>query len=420
MQKLSIPANPDGVTYIYATQGENKARTYQITVIDISGQPVELEGTTAFFYVQKGSKGQNVVQIPMAIQGNTATVTMTSGACDVPGDNPCWVQVIKPDIYDLRVDGLILRVQPCNIDGAGEASAEFGALTKLIVQAKQAIEETNTAAGQATAAAGSANTAADTANTAAGQATAAAGSANTAASVANTAAGQATDAAQAAQTKGDYAQTQGNAAKAIIDQWQGLDASNLVPDTRTINAKPLSANITLSAADVGAQPQTAARNTIVKADASGNLVAAEEGKDFLKPKSTALVNAVYPVGSIYISVTNTNPSSLFGGTWAAFGTGRTLVGVDTTQNEFNTVQKTGGAKTHTLTLSQIPPHSHKTVEKRGYAFYGGERVYEPAGPASGTGYATDPNFLNTGSAGSGEAHNNLQPYITVYMWRRTA
>lgn len=169
--------------------------------------------------------------------------------------------------------------------------------------------------------------------------------------------------------------------------------------------------------DIGAQPQTAARGVIVKADASGNLVPAEAGKDFLKPNSTALFNAVYPVGSIYISVTNTKPSYFFGGTWAAFGTGRTLVGVDTTQNEFNTVQKTGGSKTHTLTLSQIPPHSHKTVEKMGYIFYGGERA---AGPAEGNGYATDSNTLNTGSAGGGEAHNNLQPYITVYMWRRIA
>ena len=172
-----------------------------------------------------------------------------------------------------------------------------------------------------------------------------------------------------------------------------------------------------SPTDIGAQPKTVARGIIVKADASGNLVPAEEGKDFLKPNSTALVNAVYPVGSIYISVTNTNPAYLFGGTWAAFGTGRTLVGVDTTQNEFNTVQKTGGSKTHTLTLSQIPPHSHKTVEKMGYIFYGGERA---AGPAEGNGYATDSNTLNTGSAGGGEAHNNLQPYITVYMWRRIA
>ena len=58
---------------------------------------------------------------------------------------------------------------------------------------------------------------------------------------------------------------------------------------------------------------------------------------------------MYPVGSIYISVTNTNPGTIFGGTWVAFGTGRTLVGIDTSQTEFNTVQKTGGEKTHTLT-----------------------------------------------------------------------
>lgn len=59
---------------------------------------------------------------------------------------------------------------------------------------------------------------------------------------------------------------------------------------------------------------------------------------------------VWPVGSIYISVNNTNPSTYFGGTWEAFGTGRCLVGVDTSQSEFNTVMKTGGEKNIPLLL----------------------------------------------------------------------
>ena len=271
MQKLIIPANPDGATYIYASQGENKARSYEITIIDISGQPVVLNGTTVVFYV---NKRKNIVQIPMKIEGNTATVTLTSGACDVPGDHPCWVQVVKPDTYDLRVDGLVLRVQACNIEGAVDTSDEWGELTQLIVQAQQAIEGANNAAGQAETAAGSANTAADTANSAAGTANTAASNAESAATAANNAASQAAAAASDAQTKGDYAQSQGDTVKAIIEQWEGVGLDDFVPITRTINDKPLSGDITLSPVDIGAQPQTAARNTMVKADASGTLVAA--------------------------------------------------------------------------------------------------------------------------------------------------
>ena len=137
------------------------------------------------------------------------------------------------------------------------------------------------------------------------------------------------------------------------------------------------------------------------------------------------LNYVYPVGSIYISINATNPTNLFGGTWEEFGKGQVLVGVDSSQTEFNTVQKSGGEKTHTLTTSEMPAHSHdiygnsKTQQAsgsdtawqvnqafRGYA--GGERV---------TLYN---NAFRTVSVGNTHAHNNLQPYVTVYRWIRTA
>ena len=69
-------------------------------------------------------------------------------------------------------------------------------------------------------------------------------------------------------------------------------------------------------------------------------------------------NNIFPVGSIYMAVVSTNPSSFFGGTWTAFGTGRTVVGIDAGQTEFDTVEETGGAKTHTLTTSEMPSHTH--------------------------------------------------------------
>ena len=67
----------------------------------------------------------------------------------------------------------------------------------------------------------------------------------------------------------------------------------------------------------------------------------------------------YPIGSIYIAVVSTNPATLLGfGTWSAFGTGRTLVGIDTGDTDFDVVEETGGAKTVTLTSTEMPSHTH--------------------------------------------------------------
>ena len=143
----------------------------------------------------------------------------------------------------------------------------------------------------------------------------------------------------------------------------------------------------------------------------------------------ALTDAVYPVGSIFTTVTNYADSaavvSAIGGTtWTAFGAGRVLVGLDASDTDFDTAEETGGAKTHTLTTGEIPAHTHNS----------NVRVEDPSNVlvdtslqisvASGqildeennTGTAS----TTTASTGGGSAHNNLQPYIVVYMWKRTA
>ncbi len=127
----------------------------------------------------------------------------------------------------------------------------------------------------------------------------------------------------------------------------------------------------------------------------------------------SILSAVYPVGSIYISIVSTNPNTVFGfGTWVAFGTGRTIVGIDSGQTEFDVVEETGGAKTHTLTSAEMPAHTHPTYDNTS------------SGVAAGasTAYITNVAPTNgvTGSTGDGGAHNNLQPYIVVHMWKRTA
>lgn len=124
-------------------------------------------------------------------------------------------------------------------------------------------------------------------------------------------------------------------------------------------------------------------------------------------------NALYPVGSIYMSVNNTNPSTFFGGTWVSWGAGRVPVGVDTNDTDFATVEKTGGEKTHTLTVSEMPSHKH-TVEAIGTGTTQQELTAFNAGHKTGVdGYA------GTDFTGGGQAHNNLQPFITCYMWKRT-
>ena len=132
---------------------------------------------------------------------------------------------------------------------------------------------------------------------------------------------------------------------------------------------------------------------------------------------------VYPVGSIYINAAvATNPATLLGfGTWVAFGTGRTMVGIDASQTEFDTLGEEGGAKTHQLTEAELPSHFHLS----GYGADATPR-HGTTGSLSSVRIDNDGNAFfstsaaHTSSVGSGTAHNNLQPYIVVYMWRRTA
>ena len=136
-------------------------------------------------------------------------------------------------------------------------------------------------------------------------------------------------------------------------------------------------------------------------------------KDELK---TTMKNEMFPVGTIVKTVRNVNPSTYLGGTWVAWGTGRVPVGVDTSQTEFNAVEKTGGEKSVKLTVNEIPPHNHKyTIPFEVSGEVGDVRdggFYE-------SGFYLE-NTETTTSAGRGLAHNNLPPYITCYMWKRTA
>lgn len=139
------------------------------------------------------------------------------------------------------------------------------------------------------------------------------------------------------------------------------------------------------------------------------------GSGTIGGNTIATLANIYPVGSIYINASvSTNPGTLLGfGTWVAFGAGRVMVGIDAGQTEFDTAEETGGAKTHTLTTSEIPSHTH--------TYDGIDNTLPNAQDYDNTGGNGIWYGLNqtSGATGGGQAHNNLQPYIVVYMWKRT-
>lgn len=123
----------------------------------------------------------------------------------------------------------------------------------------------------------------------------------------------------------------------------------------------------------------------------------------------------FPVGSVFIAVVSTNPGTLLGyGTWSAIAAGRVLVGLDAGDTDFDTVEETGGAKTHTMTSAEMPAHTHP--ENVPSSASGGAVKFALDTNASGTADAG----IATGSAGGGGAHNNVQPYFVCYFWKRTA
>jgi len=137
----------------------------------------------------------------------------------------------------------------------------------------------------------------------------------------------------------------------------------------------------------------------------------------------ATINAhVYPVGSIYTAVVSTNPATLLGvGTWTAFGAGRVPVGIDASDTDFDTVLETGGTKTHTLTTSELPSHTHTFSFTQSPSTASANAQQQPISADGGSNASYNViGTKTTDATGSGSAHTNVQPYIVVYMWRRTA
>lgn len=173
--------------------------------------------------------------------------------------------------------------------------------------------------------------------------------------------------------------------------------------------------------------------TIAVTQSAGNNTTAIATTAFVQ----AAIALLYPVGSIYTNATNsTNPGTLLGfGTWTAFGAGRVMVGFDSGNALFDAAEETGGSAnaitvshTHTATSTvSESPHTHNIAGRTdGYTGGGAQNFSVGDGRGNNATYPTNSASTNltvattVASAGSSGTNANYQPYITVYLWKRTA
>ena len=139
-----------------------------------------------------------------------------------------------------------------------------------------------------------------------------------------------------------------------------------------------------------------------------------------------LIEIIYPVGSIYITTNGQNPGEYLGGEWESYGEGRTIVGAGT-GTDSNNVQKvfeineTGGEYEHTLTGNEMPAHNHRIfVTANSYeAILGGD--YLTTTSASSSSIVTSGRSEGrTKENGGSQSHNNIQPYVVTYIWKRVS
>jgi len=215
----------------------------------------------------------------------------------------------------------------------------------------------------------------------------------------------------------------------LVDNGDGTYSNKNVPLSaiRTYSAVPAGGSTNQVLQKTSNTDYATGWHTLSKNDVGLSNV--DNTSDTDKPVSTAVTAAIaaavsatkqalYPVGSIYTNASDsTNPATLLGfGTWTAFAAGRVPVG-KASSGTFATIGATGGEETHTLSVTEIPSHQHG-LDNNSQTHSAGSSYSHTAGAGSW-------NFGTMGASatqysGGGGAHNNLQPYIVVYMWQRTA
>ena len=410
-------------TVVTAMQGEINSRFLEITITD-KGNFFNLTGKTVMVYMTKpdGKIIFNSCSVVDAPNGKI-NVPLTSQMSIVAGTIKDFeIHIIGSDKTRLKITGVCLKIkETANADEAIESTNEFTALIEALNKADSSLEyveqflkdkeqeidalkqsaetliEQIKAEGSQTIQGVTENF--NTAMTGFNQ------EIDAAVKKAEDAAGTAEEIAEQAAI--DTINTQKNQPNGIA----GLDGSGkliqmptaadvgAVPTSRTINGKALTGNITITAADIG---------------------------------TGAIFLASHPVGSLFETTVSTNPGTLYGGTWAAWGGGRVPVGVNTADSDFNTVEKTGGKKTerHEFKVgykgyfgstvgsddNMIQAYKYSTSSYGTYAYEGSTQASVNAGIQAST---NTRDVAQASSTGDTSATSIVQPYITCYIWKRT-
>ena len=364
-------------------QGEHDATrvTFALPAALQSGYTLYLEavdGGGAYDRTQPltvSADGKVTQDIPRAWTQAGGCLTLRLSAVAADGDGKV-TQTIYSFTARLRLHDRCIRPQ--------------GEKTLLETQLEQQLEQVRLGAqsAKASAAAAAASAKAASESEAASDAAAAKKSADAAAASAAAAASGATSATGSAATASASAATAAQKATAA--------------GTSETNAKISENSASASATAAGNSASTASQ----KATAAANSAAAAA------QTAANILNKVYPVGSIYLSVSSTSPQTLFGGTWERIKD-RFLLAAGSTY----TAGATGGEATHELTVSELPKHTHRIM--MGNAEGTAQRVmrYIDAGSAWWSGSGND---KLSEEIGGDAAHNNMPPYLAVYIWKRTA
>ena len=408
---------------VTALQGEINSRFLEITITD-KGSFFNLTGKTVMVYMTKpdGKIIFNSCSVVDAPNGKI-NVPLTSQMSIVAGTIKDFeIHIIGSDKTRLKITGVCLKIkETANADEAIESTNEFTALIEALNKADGSLEyveqflkdkeqeidalkqsaetliEQIKAEGSQTIQGVTENF--NTAMTGFNQ------EIDAAVKKAEDAAGTAEEIAEQAAI--DTINTQKNQPNGIaglnsngkLMQMPTATDVGAVPTSRTINGKALTGNITLTVEDIG---------------------------------TNAIFLASHPIGSLFETTISTNPGTLYGGTWAAWGGGRVPVGVNTADSDFNTVEKTGGKKTerHEFKVgykgyfgstvgsddNMIQAYKYSTSSYGTYAYEGSTQAGVNAGIQAST---NTRDVAQASSTGDTSATSIVQPYITCYIWKRT-
>ena len=437
-------------------KGDSAAHRFELTIMR-AGVQDDLNGCTVMckFYRMADS---TVVSVPGSVEDRKAVAVLNKACYDYIGRFAMTIAIKKgeEETTVFYGDGY-MHGQRADTSISGEYIIyDINTLLEKISEIDAATQAANTASSNANTATANANTATGKANTAANSANTAATNANTAKDAANAAAAKinamtvsatpvetGTATAALSTVDGHYHLALGlpkgdtGATPQISVQVQtgaaGSEAQVSVSGTAeepvihltiprgetgrvenlTINGKPVeSGTITLTAADVGAA--TAEEVSALKNDKLDKTATAADSSKLGGKTLAEIMLTLYPVGAVYISANSTSPASLFGGTWEEMK-GRFLLG----RNDSHAAGSTGGEENHKLTVDEIPSHSHNAFASSGttgvtFSAYSG-KWGGSVGSSSVEGYGAV--TLNTGGS---KAHNNMPPYLAVYMWKRVS